>query len=28
LSDRGKVVAIARRERRPGGDVIDVTPKN
>jgi putative membrane protein len=28
LSDRGKVVVIARRERRPGGDVIDITPKN
>lgn len=26
LSDRGKVVAIARRERRPDGDVIDVKP--
>ena len=26
FSDRGKVVVIARRERRPDGDVIDVTP--
>ena len=26
LSDRGKVVAITRRERRPDGDVIDITP--
>lgn len=28
LSDRGKVVSIARRERRPDGDVIDITPKS
>jgi putative membrane protein len=28
LSDRGKVVAIARRDRHPDGDVIDITPKN
>lgn len=28
LSDRGKVVVITRRERSPGGDVIDITPKN
>ena len=26
LSDRGKVVAITRRERRPDGDVIDISP--
>lgn len=28
LSDRGKVVVITRRERRPDGDVIDITPKS
>ena len=27
LSDRGKVVAITRREHSSGGDVIDITPK-
>src|SRR3989304_2957196 len=28
LSDRGKVVAITRREHSSGGDVIDITPKS
>jgi len=28
LSDRGNVVVLTRRGRSPGGDVIDITPKN
>jgi putative membrane protein len=28
MSDRGKVVIITSRERSPGGDVIDIKPKN